>query len=353
MGNPIVASKIGLVRPKSGPASPPGHEQDSTSWQATLRNAIRDPDELCRVLSLSAEWPRQARRAAEVFGLFAPRGYVARMRCGDPHDPLLRQVLPLDDEMRVCPGFTTDPVGDLAAKSAPGILHKYSGRALLIVTGTCAIHCRYCFRRHYPYGDEPRSLDEWQPALDQIAADPTIREVILSGGDPLTVVDQTLERLVDRLSQIDHVARLRIHSRLPVVIPERVTDSMLAWFCGGRLKPVMVIHANHAAELDANVAFAMKRLSRSGAMLLNQAVLLRGVNDQTETLRELSERLVDLGVAPYYLHQLDRVAGAVHFEVPEEVGRRLVGELRSLLPGYAVPRYVRETPGDRSKTILM
>lgn len=342
-----------LVSPNL-PATEGSEAPSATPWRQALRTAVRDPAELCRLLELPASLLPAARRAAEAFGLFVPRGYLARMRKADPSDPLLRQVLPLDAELAEVPGFTADPVDDDAARLTPGLLQKYASRVLLITTGACAIHCRYCFRRHYPYSEAPRSAAQWAPALEAIAADPTIDEVILSGGDPLTLVDELLEPLVRRLEEIPHLRRLRVHTRLPIVIPERVCASLANWFSAGgtRLTPVCVLHANHAAELDDSAAEACVRLRREGVQLLNQAVLLRGVNDTAEALDALSRRLVDLGVMPYYLHQLDRVAGAAHFEVPEAEGRRLVEALRARLPGYAVPRYVRETAGEASKSPL-
>jgi EF-P beta-lysylation protein EpmB len=336
-------------------ASPDRDPAASTypSWQQALKDAIRDPVELCRLVGLSAEYEDEARRAAHSFPVFAPRGWVARIRFGNPHDPLLRQVLPLGEELNWPAEFTTDPVGDRLARRSPGLLHKYSGRVLLVTTGTCAVHCRYCFRRHFPYSETPRGLASWQPAIDEIAADSSISEVILSGGDPLTLVDDLLAELTARLAEIGHLRRLRVHTRLPILIPERVTDELIDWLTGSRLTPIVVIHANHAAELDASVAAVIGRLAAAGVQLLNQSVLLRGVNDNIETLAELSERLIDLRVMPYYLHQLDRVAGAAHFEVPEAVGLELMEQLRVRLPGYAVPRYVREVAGAPYKTPLV
>jgi EF-P beta-lysylation protein EpmB len=265
---------------------------------------------------------------------------------------LLRQVLPLTDEMTEVPGFTVDPVRDDLAERQPGLLHKYDGRVLLVTTGTCAIHCRYCFRRHFPYDETPRSVADWQPALNEIAADESVHEVILSGGDPLTLVDSTLFELVDSLAQIPHLRRLRIHTRLPIVIPERVTVELIDMLQTCRLTPIVVLHANHANELDSHVASAIGRLADAGIVLLNQAVLLAGVNDSVDAQAELCERLVDLRVIPYYLHQLDRVAGAAHFEVPVAEGRQIIRQLRERLPGYAVPRYAAEVPGAGSKTVL-
>jgi len=322
------------------------------TWQDALKDAVRDPDELCRLLDLPPAIARSARRASRQFPLFVPRGFVARMRPGDPQDPLLRQVLPLADELNDSPDFVLDPVCDAAATRQPGLLQKYPGRVLLIATGTCAVHCRYCFRRSFPYDTAPHSIAEWQPAIDEIAADDSSREVILSGGDPLTLVDGSLARLVDLLADITHLRRLRIHTRLPIVIPQRVTERMIELLRTSRLTPVVVLHTNHANELDEHVAQALAKISDAGIVLLNQAVLLAGINDSVEAQAELCERLVDLRVMPYYLHQLDRVAGAAHFEVPIETGRRIVQQLRAMLPGYAVPRYVAELPGRSSKTIL-
>lgn len=329
-----------------------GDERTAMSWQEALRTAFRDPQQLVEALGLAADYAERAQGAADAFGLFAPRGYVARMRHGDPADPLLRQVLPLDTELDVVPGFSSDPVGDDAAKLRPGLLQKYRSRALLITTGACAIHCRYCFRRHFPYSESPRSPAAWQPALEQIAADPSIDEVILSGGDPLTLVDSHLAELATRIAEIPHVQRLRVHTRLPIVIPERVTSELLAWLRGTRLTPLMVVHANHAQELDGDVLQSLAQLVDAGIPVLNQAVLLRGVNDSADALAQLCTTLVNARVMPYYLHQLDRVAGAAHFEVPVERGRELIEQLRGRLPGYAVPRYVIEQPGEVSKTLI-
>jgi EF-P beta-lysylation protein EpmB len=339
----ILTTSADFVRPNPGPP---------IVWQRVLREAIRDPRELCRILDLPADYEAAAVRAAVDFPLFVPRGYVDRIRRGDPHDPLLRQVLPLDAERADLAGFASDPVGDATAALAPGLLQKYHGRALMVTTGACAVHCRYCFRRHYPYSDLPRSLDAWEPALRQIEADPSLDEVLLSGGDPLTLVDDWLARLVRRLAAIPHLHRLRVHTRLPIVIPERVCGELVEWLRGTRLATVVVVHANHPAELDEPVADALSRLVDAGVVVLNQSVLLRGVNDQAEVLIELCRRLVDLRVMPYYLHQLDRVRGAAHFEVPVDVGLRLVAELRAKLPGYAVPRYVWETAGEKHKVVL-
>lgn len=323
------------------------------SWQNALRTAIRDPVELCNAVQLGSEHHRSAVRAATEFPVFAPLGFVAKMKRGCPNDPLLRQVLPVADELREAPGYSADPVGEEKAVNEPGLMQKYRGRVLLVTTGACPVHCRYCFRRHYPYQAGPRTLEAWQPALNQIESDRTIDEVILSGGDPLTLVDSLLSELAQRLSRIRHVRRLRVHTRFPVMIPQRVNDELLAWLSDSGLTTVVVLHVNHPNELDDAVATAASQLIAAGALVLNQSVLLRGVNDDADTLAELSQRLVDFRIMPYYLHQLDRVTGASHFEVPVNVGMSIIQQLRTRLPGYAVPRYVREDACEPSKTILM
>ncbi|MEX2175415.1 MAG: EF-P beta-lysylation protein EpmB [Pirellulaceae bacterium] len=322
------------------------------TWREELRGAIRDAAQLVSLLGLSAELVPSARLAAQGFGVFVPHPYLARIRPGDPADPLLRQVLSDPSELESPQEFTVDPVGDEAALLGSGLLQKYSSRTLLVTTGACAVHCRYCFRRHFPYSEGPRSPAEWQPAIDRIAADPRIDEVILSGGDPLTIVDDQLAELARRLAAVPHVRRLRIHTRLPIVIPQRVTDELLGWLRGTRLAPIMVVHANHAQEIDGPVAAALARLVDAGIPVLNQAVLLRGVNDSTGAQIDLSRRLVDLRVMPYYLHQLDRVQGAAHFEVPIVRGLEIIAQMRRALPGYAVPRYVQEVAGEEHKRVL-
>jgi EF-P beta-lysylation protein EpmB len=326
--------------------------ESATGWQQDLKEAVRDPYELCRLLGLPESLAAEASRSAGRFPLFVPRPYLSRMLPGDPDDPLLRQVLPRSNEQHVVEGFGSDPVGDLAASRRPGLLHKYAGRVLIVAVGACPVHCRYCFRRDFPYQSIARLAAGWEEACRDIAADVSLREVILSGGDPLVLPDESLAELVRRLAESPHLTRLRIHSRFPVVIPRRVTSKLIAWLAGTRLTPVVVIHVNHPAELDSAISEAIGRLVGAGVMVFNQAVLLAGVNDRLETLVALCERLIDLRVVPYYLHQLDRVAGAAHFEVSPDVGRRLVEGLRARLPGYAVPRYVREIAGAAYKLPL-
>lgn len=322
------------------------------AWQRELARAISDPAELLRELKLDPVLLPAARAAAVRFPLRVPRGFVARMARGDPNDPLLRQVLPLGAELEATPGFVTDPVGDRAAQAAPGVLHKYHGRALLIVTGACAAHCRYCFRREYPYAEAHAGVNEWRPALAYLAGDSSIREVILSGGDPLSLSDRRLGALLATLDQIPHLERLRIHSRQPIMLPERVDDGLLALLDQTRLRPVLVIHANHPREIDAAVRAALARLAAAGVTLLNQAVLLRGVNDSAAVLAELSETLFAVRVLPYYLHLLDPVRGVAHFDVNETEASAIMKTLRQRLPGYLAPRLMREQPGQPAKTLV-
>ncbi|MFL6623686.1 MAG: EF-P beta-lysylation protein EpmB [Sulfurifustis sp.] len=322
------------------------------SWQQELARAVTDPAELVRLLRLDPALVEPARRVARAFPLRVPRGYVARMRPEDPTDPLLRQVLPLEAEELQVPGFMRDPVGDRAFAIGPGLLQKYEGRVLLTTTGACAIHCRYCFRRHFPYADENPASDGWARTLAQLAADESVSEVILSGGDPLTLSDPRLATLVDALAGIGHLKRLRVHTRLPIVLPTRITEELCRLLMGTRLAAVVVVHANHPNEIDAQVDAALARLQDAGAILLNQSVLLRGVNDDAAVLTALSERLVGAGVVPYYLHLLDRVEGAAHFDVDAQIATRICEELSRRLPGYLVPRLVREEPGAPAKTVI-
>jgi L-lysine 2,3-aminomutase len=320
-------------------------------WRQLWREAVTDASELLALLGLS-------RLAAKLppadagFTLRVPRGFVARMRHGDAHDPLLLQVLPQLAELDEVPGFAADAVGDLDAREARGVLHKYHGRALLIASGSCAINCRYCFRRHFPYGEEMAAAGQWRKALQHVRDDASIGELILSGGDPLALSTAKLEELSRGLADIPHVTRLRIHTRLPVVLPERVDDALAAWLEALPLQKVVVLHANHANEFDAGVDAVCARLRATGAMLLNQSVLLRGVNDDADALAALSERMFGAGVLPYYLHQLDRVQGAAHFEVDDARALALLDALRVRLPGYLVPKLVREVGGEPSKRPL-
>ncbi len=321
-------------------------------WQTVLAEAVTDPDELCRLLDLPASLADEARRAAGSFRLLVPRPYVNRIRPGDPNDPLLRQVLPIAAESEPVEGFGRDPLCEAIATPTPGLLSKYRGRSLMVTTGRCGVHCRFCFRRHHPTPCLAGGENHLKEALDHLAQDPSIHEVILSGGDPLALDDGALGELAQEIAGLDHVRRIRLHTRMPVVVPQRVTDEFLAWASRSRLTVVMVLHINHPAEIDGAVATAIGQLSDAGIPLLSQSVLLRGINNDSDVLAELFERLIDHRVMPYYLHQLDRVAGAAHFEVPESEGIKLIENLRCRLPGYAVPRYVHDIPGNRGKQVL-
>ncbi len=342
-------SRTRVPRASAATARPAaGHGGDSTApWQRSLAAAVRSLGELLDLLELAPDAVEGADGAARDFPLRVPRGFVARMRRGDPHDPLLRQVLPSAEELDAVPGFGRDPLDERGASPAPGLLHKYRGRALLLAAGACGVHCRYCFRRHFPYTEHrPGAL---RAALRYLEAREDVHEVILSGGDPLAATDDRLAELSAALEAIGHLRRLRIHTRMPVVLPERVDARLLAWLAASRLRPVMVLHANHPREIDGAVGAAVRRLRDAGVTVLNQSVLLAGVNDRVETLRRLSERLFEAGVLPYYLHVVDRVEGAAHFEVDEKTAGRLIWDLMQQLPGYLVPRLVREQPGAPAK----
>jgi EF-P beta-lysylation protein EpmB len=335
----ILASQSDSVRAASG------------TWQQQMKWAIRDVKTLLERLELPLNLLEQNPEAAKQFPVFVPLPLLERMKVGDLDDPLLRQVMPLLAEDHSPKHFSIDPLGESAATLQPGLIQKYSGRVLLVTTGACAVHCRYCFRRHFPYDESPSSPSQWEPAIKQISADSSIEEVILSGGDPLTIVDEQFEKLVVRLSQIEHLKRLRIHTRLPIMIPQRVTDRLLSMLESSRLQTFVVIHSNHANELDEQVKRSIGRMIKSGVTMLNQTVLLRGVNDADGVLIDLSKRLLECRVLPYYLHQLDPVIGTSHFEVAKSRGIELIKQMRAALPGYAVPRYVKELEGEPNKTI--
>ena len=319
------------------------------TWQRSLREVVGTVGELLAEVGLSPGAFPDGLLAGSDFPVRVPRELVRRVQPGDPDDPILLQVVPRAAEAETVDGFGGDPVGERDRQPAPGLVHKYRGRVLLIATGACAVNCRYCFRRHFPYAENPGGPEWWRGALDWMERDRSLREVILSGGDPLVLDDDKLGRLAAALGAIEHLVRLRIHTRLPVVIPSRIDDRLLSWLVDSRLQPVVVIHANHARELDDEVAAALGRLRAAGIAVLNQSVLLRSVNDSVDALVELSERLFEIGVVPYYLHQLDRVAGAAHFEVADDVARRLIKGVERRLSGYLVPRLVREVAGEGAK----
>ena len=322
-----------------------------THWQSALANAIRKPSELLEYLNLPESLLNGAIAANQSFALRVPRGYCQSIEKGNPNDPLLRQILPFDAELIHDQDFMLDPVADLAAMEVPGLLHKYHGRVLIITTAACAVHCRYCFRRHFPY-QENRDEQNWQKTIEYIRAHPDIHEVILSGGDPLSLTESRLKNLTDKLITIPHIKTLRLHTRQPIVLPERVNNELLSWLDSLPWKIVMVLHCNHANEISPAVASAMEKLHQHQVTLLNQSVLLAGVNDNSDALIELSQVLFEHHVLPYYLHMLDKVQGAKHFCVAHEKARQLLNEVRQYLPGYLVPKLVEERAGEKSKTAI-
>lgn len=314
------------------------------TWQEQLAGAVHSLPALLDLLELDPARAPYPLTASSSFPLRVPMAFVRRMRPGDWYDPLLLQVLPQQQEQALTPGYSLDPLAELAANPIPGLIHKYHGRVLLIASPACAVHCRYCFRRHFPYQQNQPSRADWHQALDYIAARADISEVILSGGDPLALNDRRLGELIGAIAAIPHVQRLRIHSRLPVVLPARLSAECIDRLVGHRLQTIFVVHCNHASEIDTELTQRLAGLKAAGATLLNQAVLLKGVNDHPERLCELSEKLFQAGVLPYYLHVLDRVQGAAHFELPDSTARALHQHMLETLPGYLVPRLVREDP---------
>ena len=316
------------------------------TWQWHLRHAIRRVDELSAALGIELPEVRSD------FPLLVPRPYLQRIRRHDPDDPLLRQILPCQEENSSQPGYVPDPLLEHSSSGPRGLLQKYRGRVLLVATGACAINCRYCFRRHFPYEEEQPDAAGWQTIIDYIRDDPSISEAILSGGDPLVMNDRHLAGLVGALDALPHVSTIRFHTRLPIVIPQRICKELLDWASGISGNLVFVTHVNHANEMDDEVSEALAKLKDAGVTLLNQSVLLRGVNDSAESLVSLSRRLFDSGVLPYYLHLLDPVAGAAHFDVPEESAHQLMRAMTNALPGYLVPKLVREVPGTEAKQLI-
>jgi len=336
----------GTVAAAAGKASP-------SLWRQELAAAIRTPEALLAALALPAGLLAGAQAAAGLFPLLVPAGLLARMRRGDPDDPLLRQILPLAAEAAAQPaGFCADPLREAGCQPVPGLLHKYRDRVLLVAHGSCAVHCRYCFRRHFPYREGGRGPRWWQAVCAWLAAHGEVEEVIWSGGDPLLLGDRVLAAQAGAVAELPHIRRLRWHSRVPVVLPSRIDAGLCAWLAAIDRVKTVVIHANHPAELDAAVAGACARLRAAGCLLLNQSVLLRGVNDDAGTLAGLSRGLAAIGVQPYYLHQLDPVAGAAHFAVDDARAAELMRALHGRLPGWLLPRLVRELPGEAGKTPL-
>ena len=321
-------------------------------WQEELVKAIRDPAILLKLLDINPAELDNITAAQLTWGIRVPLPYVQRMRKGDINDPLLKQVLPLNAELLPSPGFSNDPLGEEAANPVPGVVHKYYGRALLIISPACAIHCRYCFRRHFAYGDNTPGKEQWLAALDYLASDESISEVIYSGGDPLAANDSFLQWITEQVAAIPHIKRLRVHTRLPLVIPSRIGQDCLHWLTSTRLKVLMVWHINHPNEIDQSVREAAFSLKKNGIELLNQSVLLRQVNDSAQTLAALSERLFEAGIMPYYIHRLDKVAGAAHFTVSDDKIQCIQQQLMEALPGYLVPKFVDEQAGALSKRTL-
>jgi len=319
------------------------------SWQDELARAISDPRKLFALLELDTATLASVLPAHKDFKLKVPHPYLKKIRRGDINDPLLRQVLPIGNELAEMPGYHTDPLAESMANPMPGLIHKYHGRVLLVVSPACAIHCRYCFRRHFPYQNNNPGRQQWQRPLDYIAMNPSINEVIFSGGDPLAANDQHLRWLTEQIASIAHVKRLRVHTRLPVVIPSRITADCVKWLTETRLQSIVVLHINHPNELGNDVQEAVARLKSAGIDVLNQTVLLNGVNARADTLISLSEKLYETGILPYYLHVLDAVQGAEHFAVKDEKVKELQQQMLARLPGYLVPRIVIEKPGAASK----
>ncbi len=319
------------------------------NWQEQLADAFDSIEGLCQYLHLSSNDLPVPIAATENFPLRVPLSFAACMEKGNPHDPLLRQVLPISDELLAYPGFSHDPVGDLAASTKTGIIHKYQGRVLLINTGSCAIHCRYCFRRNFPYADLQLGKQKEETAIQAIQEDSSISEVILSGGDPLLLNDSRLNRLIRQLDTIHHLKRIRIHSRLPIVLPARITDGLIDTLRLSRKQIIIIVHCNHGNEISPQVITACNALRNGGITLFNQSVLLKGVNDNAEVLCELSGRLFSHGIIPYYLHLLDKATGTGHFEVSETEALALMQQVQSTLPGYLVPKLVKEQAGGKYK----
>ena len=324
----------------------------TSDWKLELSQSVTTIDELLDSLDLDKKALSTSQQAAIDFPLRVPRPFIARMQPNNPNDPLLLQVLPVKAELTIIEGYSQDPLDEATHNPIAGIVHKYANRLLLVISPACAINCRYCFRRHFPYEENRQSKEQWQSALDYIRSDKEINEVIYSGGDPLAANDHFLAWLTEQIANIAHIKRLRIHTRLPVVIPSRIDQTFLSWATATRLKPIVVLHINHSNEIDSDVAASIKRLQDCGIKVLNQSVLLRGINDSADCLAELSEKLFDCDVMPYYLHLFDPVAGASHFDIEEQRAKKIYADLQAILPGFLVPKLVREIPNKPSKTTI-
>ena len=319
------------------------------NWQKELGNVVTDPKQLLEMLSISPEKYHQDFKARQLFPVRVPRPFINRMQIGNINDPLLKQVLSDRREFIETPGYVTDPLEEHDTV-AEGLLHKYESRVLMIVKSGCAVNCRYCFRRHFPYEDNSPNKQRWQQALTYIKENQSLNEVIFSGGDPLMANDQHLGWLIKQVEDIPHIKRLRIHSRLPIVIPARVTDALVTALETSRLQTIMVLHTNHAQELDSSVKLAVSKMKQADITVLNQAVLLKGVNDTVADQVNLCEALFDFGVLPYYLHQFDPVQGASHFDVDIEEAREIAKGMMAKLPGFLMPKLVKEIAGEANKT---
>ncbi|MDO9160809.1 MAG: EF-P beta-lysylation protein EpmB [Methylococcaceae bacterium] len=323
------------------------------NWQQQLSEAFNSIEDLCHYLHLPIDALPVSNVAATNFPIRVPLSFAACMEKGNPDDPLLKQVLPTQEELIAYPGFNNDPVGDLQATAQTGVIHKYHGRVLLINTGSCAINCRYCFRRNFPYSELQLSKQSELAAINYIRQDRSLSEVILSGGDPLLLSDARLAKLLEQIDDIEHIKRIRVHSRLPIVLPARITDEFIKTLQKSSKQIVMVVHCNHANEINDRVITAFNTLKAHGITLFNQSVLLKDVNDRVDTLCALSEKLFHHGVIPYYLHLLDKAAGTGHFEAPETQAIKLINEVQATLPGYLVPKLVKEVAGQRSKQVVL
>lgn len=321
------------------------------TWQQQLRDSVTDLSELCQLLKLDPE--HASLGACKNFKLRVPRPFIARMKVGDINDPLLLQALPRAQELLTQSGYSFDPLQETSANKVPGLLHKYHGRVLLLLAGACAINCRYCFRRQFPYVENSIGESQLQAIINYIEQDPTICEVILSGGDPLIVKDQQLHELIAKLEQIPHLRYLRFHTRLPIMLPERVTSALRKMLIETRLKCSIVLHCNHPQEIDTAVELALAKLSEAKIQLFNQSVLLKNINDDADTLIALSHRLYALNVVPYYLHMLDQVSGTAHFAVEKTEAKILIDKMRAQLPGYLVPKLVCEIANEPNKTYVV
>jgi len=324
--------------------------KDRADWQIELSQCITDMASLIEFLDLPADWVKKNTLAQSVFQLKVPRPYLNRINKQDPNDPLLLQILPLSQELIDTKGYTQDPLAEKQYNPIPGVLHKYTSRILVTTAGACSINCRYCFRRHFPYENNAVNTDHWDHIKKYLHQHPHVNEVILSGGDPLLLKDSQILNIYQSISQVPSIKRIRIHTRLPIAIPQRITDKLVAAVTSCDVKPIIVIHCNHPQEIDNDVAQALNLLYQAGICVLNQTVLLKGINDHSQTLVGLSEKLFECNVMPYYLHALDKVQNTSHFDIPISQAQSIHGQLKAILPGFLVPKLVKEDPHQSNKT---